>query len=666
MRGVGNIWVAFRDRLSDLLSSRDLIYFFSLLVPLAVLELTLKAIGIYAETPPASEFSFWKPIDLLRSEAQFILGYALLWIGLFAALRRGIGRIVVLALFQFSAVALVIVVTVAYQYYRSTGTVLNYGIVAYYLATPGEAHGAVASDSPLWAWYVLSAALLYVLPGPLLVTGFLSRRRTEEPNTAEREGPNPEPFPHEAGLPRRGMTRTQFLAAGSGTAAGVFLFKESLLAGPAMGAVDSFSRAPVSNLVATGLEQARLEEAAKDVQARHPLINASLRPTERTRRRHVALIHLESTRERSVTPYNGSLETMPYLADLAKSSLMVERAYTTIPHTSKAITSVNTGLYPNPTTDIIEARKGAIPASGLAGLLAEQGYQTAWFQSATETFEDRPELVANFGYGHFQAYEAMNTEGYERSNYLGYEDDIVLEPGRAWLKENAGSPTLVQFLGVTPHDQYLPIHRYGRKRFTSRQMLDRYLNNVYYDDFWVRNVIEMYRQLGLYEDTIFMIYGDHGEGFDEHGVRGHDGVIWEEGLRTPLIVHDLQSFDGGERVAGPAHLIDFAPTIVDMLGFEVVDGEYPGRPLTDLPEDRTMYFSCRPDFLSAARIQGDQKYIYHFGHRTEEYYDLKLDPMEQQNLIAKVSKSEIDRLRADLLKWHAEARAEYDEKPDQS
>jgi hypothetical protein len=66
-----------------LLDARDLIYVFSLLIPLAIFEPTLKAIGIYAETP-ATEFSLWKPIDLLRSEALFVVGYRLVWIGLFA------------------------------------------------------------------------------------------------------------------------------------------------------------------------------------------------------------------------------------------------------------------------------------------------------------------------------------------------------------------------------------------------------------------------------------------------------------------------------------------------------------------------------------------------------------------------------------------------------
>src|SRR5918998_3099871 len=85
---------------------------------------------------------------------------------------------------------------------------------------------------------------------------------------------------------------------------------------------------------------------------------------------------------------------------------------------------------------------------------------------------------------------------------IGYEDDIMLSPGRKWLEDNAREPTLVMFLGVTPHHQYLAPTRYGREYFASKAGLNRYMNAVRYDDFWVRNVIGMYKDLGLYEDTI--------------------------------------------------------------------------------------------------------------------------------------------------------------------
>jgi lipoteichoic acid synthase len=638
----------------SLLDRRDWVYLLSLLIPLVAYDLALKVVGLASEYPDSG---VWDTLRLLRSELLFDAGYVVVWIGLFAGARRSLPRRVVLVLLHASAILVVVISTVAYQYFRSTGTVLNYGVVAYYLAKPGEAQGAVSSNAPMGAWLVLSGALLYALPGPLLLTRALLSIRASRGSTGRPADAEGEEATQGSRTPRRTLTRKEFLAAGVG-AAGVFLLKESLSPAEA-GTKAPFLRAPVSTLVATELEQSRLEEAAKNARVRHPLANARLRPTPRTRRRHVALIHLESTRERSVTPYAGDIGTMPYLAALARNSLLIERAYTTIPHTTQAITSVNSGLYPSPVTDLVEAEPGGIPARCLAELLSEQGYKSAWFQSAEQTFENRPQLVQNFGYQHFQAYESMNLRGFQRANYLGYEDDIMLKSSRAWLEENASSPTLVTYLGVTPHDNYLPIYRYGRKKFSSREMLNRYLNNVYYDDFWVKNIIEQYKRLGLYEESIFIIYGDHGEAFGEHGVYHHDGVIWEEGLRIPLIVHDPQRFDGGERLPGPAHQLDLAPTIVDMLGYEVVDGEYPGRTLLSLPEDRTMFFGCRPDLLSAARIQGQQKYVYHYGNRPEEYYDLKKDPLEKNNLISKVSRRELDRFRSELLAWHAEATAAY-------
>jgi lipoteichoic acid synthase len=648
--------VSVRGRFVVLLDPRAWVYILSLLVPLVAYELGLKVVGLVSEYPA---FGVWEALRLLRSDLLFDLGYALVWIALFIA-SRGMLRRVILVLFHTAAILVVVVEMCAYQYFRSTGTTLDYPIVAYYLAKPGEAAGAISSTAPLSTWLVLAAALLYALLGPMLVTRSLVRpsstgRLSVRPLGEEAGKTSEEERPLE-----RELTRREFLVAGVGAGAGVFLLKESLLPDEAAGASASFSRAPLSNLAATKIEQSEMEAAADNVHARHPLANVRLKPTPRTRRRHVALIHLESVRERSVTPYNDNLETMPYLASLAKDSLLVERVYTTIPHTSKAIVSVNSGLYPSPETDIVEAEPGGIPARCLAELLAEQDYKTAWFQSAKQSFEDRAQLVNNFGYGHFQAYESMKTEGFQLANYLGYEDDIMLEPSHRWLEENGDDPTLMMFLGVTPHHQYLAPTRYGRKHFAKRDGFNRYLNSLRYDDFWTRNIIEMYKDLGLYEDTIFLIYGDHGEGFGEHGRYQHDGVIWEEGLRVPLIVHDPDSFDGGARVEGPVHLLDFAPTIVDMLGYEVVDGEYPGHSVLDLPEERTLLFGCRPDLLSTAMIQGQEKYIYHFGNRPDELYDLAKDPLERNNLAARVGDGELDRRRSELLKWHAETTAAYD------
>jgi hypothetical protein len=102
-----------------------------------------------------------------------------------------------------------------------------------------------------------------------------------------------------------------------------------------------------------------------------------------------------------------------------------------------------------------------------------------------------------------------------------------------------------------------------------------------------------------------------------------------------------------------------------MLGYEVLDGEYPGRSVLDLPEGRTLLFGCRPDLLSTARIQGQEKYIHHFGNRPDEFYNLAKDPLEQNNLATRAGRKELDWRRKDLLEWHAETTAAY-ERPGRS
>lgn len=78
----------------------------------------------------------------------------------------------------------------------------------------------------------------------------------------------------------------------------------------------------------------------------------------------------------------------------------------------------------------------------------------------------------------------------------------MLKPSRDWLQENGQKPFIASYVGITPHHEYLAPKRYGRKDLADDDVMNRYLNAVRYDDFWVKNLIEQYKDLGLYEDTI--------------------------------------------------------------------------------------------------------------------------------------------------------------------
>ncbi len=386
----------------------------------------------------------------------------------------------------------------------------------------------------------------------------------------------------------------------------------------------------------------------------------SLKETARTEKRNVVLIHLESTRAQSATPYDSDLKTTPFLNELAKNSLLAERAYTVVPHTSKASVSVNCGVEPHLVQPTTEAKPDGIPVPCLASLLKEQGYHTGFFQSSTKDFEDFEGLVKNFGYEEYYPLESIDTEGFEQTNYFGYEDDIMLKPSEEWLKEHEDEPFLAQYLTGTGHDDYRCLGtRYGSEYFSEDDELNRYLNCIRYQDYFLKNLLDQYKALDLYDKTIFVIYGDHGEAFGEHRRFQHDDVMWEEGVKVPFLIHAPGWFENGERAQGLSNLTDILPTVLDLLGYEVKDGEYPGYSLLHpLPEDRTLMFSCFHEKACLASIEGAEKYIYHHGNQPDEFFDLSKDPLERKNLAGERGE-EVEERREALLEWRSSVNAAY-------
>jgi lipoteichoic acid synthase len=619
-----------------LLSRRDWGYLLSLLVPFVCYNLALKAYDVAMQP---DDLGIVRAFELMRSDVFFNLGYVLLWIGLFAAVRKGPLRRVVVVLFHAVTMLVVIVNTCAHGYLRETGTTLDYGTVAEWIPKFDEIIPILLHDVPPSAWLLLFAALFYVTLGPLVVTRILEWWR------GGRETRHLSRTPRTSFLSPLGLW---LLAFGFGAL--------SLFTG-----TTSLARDPVVNMILTGVRQATAEDYAQAVSVtENPAANAKLAQTPETEKRNVVLIHLESTRAQSVTPYNEDLATMPFLDELAKKSLLVDRAYTTVPRSSKASVGVNCGveppLYPGP-----EFEPGGIPARCLANLLKEQDYRTVFFASTDNTMDNFGDVAKGFGYEEIYPSETMDREGFQVTNTFGFEEDIMLDPSERWLEENKDEPFLAEYFTGTGHYGYDCVpNRYGYEHFSENEELDRYHNCLRMLDHFLENLFDQYKRLGLYEDTIFVLYGDHGEGFNEHGRSMHGDTIYEEGLHVPLIIHDPQRFQNGERVKGLSSQIDILPTVVEMLGYEVENGEYPGYSLLrEPPEDRTLRFSCISERKCLASTKGYEKYIYHYENEPDQLFDLSEDPFEQHNLVDNLSREEIDARREDLLRWYAEVNAGY-------
>jgi lipoteichoic acid synthase len=297
----------------------------------------------------------------------------------------------------------------------------------------------------------------------------------------------------------------------------------------------------------------------------------------------------------------------------------------------------------------------------LAGLLREQDYNTVFFQSSSEAMDQYGVVAENLGYEEYYPSESMDTEGFEATNYISYEDDIMLKPSEQWLIEHNDEPFLVQYLTGTGHDDYRCLDtRHGSEHFADNDLLNRYLNCLRLQDIFLQNLFDQYKELGLYDETIFIIYGDHGEGFGEHGRLLHGDTIYEEGLKIPLLIHDPKRFNDSQRVEGLSNETDILPTVVEMLGYEVGNGEYPGYSLLkELPIDRTLFFSCISNRKCLASIQGEEKYIYHYDNQPEEVFNLVTDPLEKHNLAHQYSREELDKRREELLAWRSRINAQY-------
>ena len=371
-------------------------------------------------------------------------------------------------------------------------------------------------------------------------------------------------------------------------------------------------------------------------------------PTEQTKRHNVVLIVLESTRAKSLSLYGAEHDTMPYLESLAEQGRWVREAYTTVPHTSKALVSIHCGSYPKIVTPIEEAQNGAIPDSCIAKLLKEQGYTTAFFQPAQEGFERRHTLVRNFGFDMFQGKESLPDKGkFHESSYFGYEDDIMIKPSLEWVDKQT-KPFFLAYLTLTAHHDYTVPRGFETKRYVKDDEVNKYLNTLAYTDRFVKQVVEAFKERDLLKNTTFIFVGDHGEGFREHGRTEHDNVIYEEGLRVPLVLYGAGIPTDGQAVDGLRQHIDILPTVADALGYKMHGGQSPGISLLKDDGHEELFYSCWYTKFCMAHRAGTKKTIYHYKRRKPQVFDLANDRPEKKNLARSegVDSTIIDKMKA--------------------
>lgn len=348
-------------------------------------------------------------------------------------------------------------------------------------------------------------------------------------------------------------------------------------------------------------------------------------------------------------------DTSPNIDAIARDSVVFARTYATSPHTPRSIPAIFLSRYASRT----QWRGGTVGAQynyprvlpenlSVFEILAERGHHNVGVSSHFYFDEKR---------GLQQGFASWDNEG---AGTIAESNDDIASP-RTWeklqpvLDELAASqqgdnpkPFSVFVHLFEPHARWIKHDEFPFSGKDSR--IDAYDSEIAFVDSYVGKIRDKLQALDLWDNTVFAIVSDHGEGFNEHGYFFHGQTLYNEIIHVPMIV----------RVPGwphrviqtPTSIVDFAPTVLDLFGYPVPE-EFDGITLTPamtgeaLPE-RPVYSELLP-YTSwkehhKAVISGTDKLIAIYSAGAEELYDLAADPGEKKN-VAKEDPEKTARLR---------------------
>ncbi len=351
------------------------------------------------------------------------------------------------------------------------------------------------------------------------------------------------------------------------------------------------------------------------------------------RQPNVLLVVLESTRwdatELAARPM-GAVRT-PHLLALAARGTVATYMRAVLPHTTKALYSIFCSRLPAMQQPVYET-SAALAVECLPGLLAGAGWRTGFFQSATGSFEDRPRLVHNLGFEHFEAREDI---GGESLGYLASDDESLAEPVLRWVDQpgERGRPWFATVLTSAPHHPYRLSKRAAERAAATGAAVgsreDRFLRLVEAQDVLLGALVEGLAQRETLDGTLVIVVGDHGEGFGRKGARQHDNNYYEEGLRVPFVLAG-PGVSAGEKREANASLVDIAPTLLGLLAVPVARPPAEGWDVlaASFPENRPRWFGCLYTDRCEGFVLGAAKVVV-FPEEGKTYlFDLARDPEE--------------------------------------
>ncbi len=392
-----------------------------------------------------------------------------------------------------------------------------------------------------------------------------------------------------------------------------------------------------------------------------PGINAEATPDLK----NIIIISVDTLRADHMGCYGYPLNTSPSVDAFAHDSVLFARCYSPTPLTSPAFTTMLTSLPPHKHGAKRNGLSIFNKINTLPYYLKRFGYRSA---AVISNWTLRKRLSGL--HKDFDVYYQVFT----KKRWLGIKDaegtaPKVTEKAIEWIENNRKKRFFIWVHYTEPHAPYIshkgftfdyknvPASTYPPG--TRMKKIEKYDSEIAFTDFHIGKLIEKIKELGLYENSLIIFNGDHGESFGEHNYFRHGSKLYNSTLHVPMIVklpgNQLKGTVRKENVS----LMDIPPTIssaLNMPRFPKMEGlplfkenennsllerelllETYGGKVRFRRKGKKHQMKIKP--IKYATLKGSRKVIYNVKAKTFETYDLSKDFFETENIFLRLAMS---------------------------
>lgn len=291
--------------------------------------------------------------------------------------------------------------------------------------------------------------------------------------------------------------------------------------------------------------------------------------------KNIIIIQVEALQSFVVdSSYNGQ-EIMPFLNSLKNNGYYFSNYYYTVGagNTSDAEFEVNNSVYASSKnsvyTDFYDREYYSLPY-----ILKDNGYQESnVFHGYKKEFWNREEAYKYQGFDRFYSSEDFTTEDIVG---MGISNKTFLKETASKMKEMS-EPFYSFIITLSSHHPFYIGEDNSNIELEEEHkdsLFGYYLNAANYVDSALESFFKELKKNGLYDNSIFIIYGDH-FAIPNYNIEnaefvadflGHD-FSYMDMFNVPCVIH-VPGMESGEKIETVASHVDVLPTLLHLLGIE--------------------------------------------------------------------------------------------------